>query len=69
MIVSVTLSVIGLFIIGAAITIITGRNALLSGSAPGALRRGGGGDHVWCRPPLWRNVGRVRIGAANNAQR
>ena len=30
-IVSVTLSVIGLFIIGAAITVITGRNALVSG--------------------------------------
>ena len=45
-ILSVTLSVIGLFIIGAAITVITGRSALFSGLATGALRRDRSGHHV-----------------------
>ena len=55
-IISLTLSVIGLFIIGAAITVITGRSALLSGlrqvlsawwqpPSPGLVG--------WSGPPLW----------------
>ena len=53
LIASVILSMLALFTIGAAITIITGRSALQSGLPAGALWRSSSGDHLRFGPADW----------------
>ena len=52
LIISVVLSVIGLFVIGAAITVITGRSALRSGLRQVLFGVAAADYHVWRRPTL-----------------